>query len=333
MIPSTFDPCLLHTTNDVLGLVGLQTDDTFILANSVFAAREEDQLMEAKFLAKEREKLTASNNLQFNRDLITSIINSIYLSQEKQCNNIRLIGNKEINIEGARGKIRKSATQKDQYIAQRACDAYSASMCQPEASFNLSFAAQCVNPMEDNAKLLNQRFKWQINKNKRGLKFVPLDINSLQLLVFTDASFAGNKDLSLQIGYVIVMTDKYKNANIIHWSSTKCKRITRSVLASELDAMVYGFNTSTTIKSTLSRILRTEKPILLVICTDSRSLYDFLFKLGTTREKRLMIDITSLRHSYERREITEVIWIDGNTNPADAMTKSKPCQALKILIQ
>lgn len=53
MIPSTFHPCLLHTTDDVLGLIGLQTDDTLILANFIFAAREEDQLEEAKFLAKE----------------------------------------------------------------------------------------------------------------------------------------------------------------------------------------------------------------------------------------------------------------------------------------
>ena len=41
----------------------------------------------------------------------------------------------------------------------------------------------------------------------------------------------------------------------------------------------------------------------------------------------------SLRQSYERREIVEAKWIDGNTNPADAMTKSKPCQALKNLIE
>ncbi|KAI1001776.1 hypothetical protein K3495_g6430 [Podosphaera aphanis] len=96
--------------------------------------------------------------------------------------------------------------------------------------------------------------------------------------------------------------------------------------------MAYGFDTSTTIKSTVSRILRTEKPIPLVICTNSKSLYDWLVKLGTTREKRLMIDLISLRQSYERRDIAEVMWIDGNTNPADAMTKSKPCQALKSLI-
>ncbi len=39
-----------------------------------------------------------------------------------------------------------------------------------------------------------------------------------------------------------------------------------------------------------------------------------------------------LQQSYERREITEIKWIRGGTNPADVMTKSKPCLALKLLV-
>jgi len=45
-----------------------------------------------------------------------------------------------------------------------------------------------------------------------------------------------------------------------------------------------------------------------------------------------MIDILSLRQSYERREIAEVKWISEETNPADAFTKSKASTALKQLI-
>ena len=45
-----------------------------------------------------------------------------------------------------------------------------------------------------------------------------------------------------------------------------------------------------------------------------------------------MIDVMSLRQSYERREITEIKWIHGHNNPADSMTKSKPSSALKTLI-
>jgi hypothetical protein len=82
-----------------------------------------------------------------------------------------------------------------------------------------------------------------------------LDANTIQLVVFTDASFANNKDLSLQIGYVIVLADATKKANIIHWSSIKCKRVTRSVLALELYIIAHGFDIGATIKSTLDKIL------------------------------------------------------------------------------
>jgi hypothetical protein len=45
-----------------------------------------------------------------------------------------------------------------------------------------------------------------------------------------------------------------------------------------------------------------------------------------------MVDLMCLRQSYERREIAEAKWIDGDSNLADAMTKSKPCLALRDLI-
>jgi len=69
-----------------------------------------------------------------------------------------------------------------------------------------------------------------------------------------------------------------------------------------------------------------------IACTDSYSLYECLVKLGTTREKRLMIDIMALRQSYERRELFEVRWIHGDDNPADGFTKSSPNRALESLI-
>ena len=95
--------------------------------------------------------------------------------------------------------------------------------------------------------------------------------------------------------------------------------------------MAHGFNTAAAIKTTIERILQLEQ-LPITLCTDSKSLYDCLVKLGTTQEKQLMVDLMCLRQSYERREIAEIKWIDGNTNPADAMTKTKPCQALKDLI-
>ena len=106
--------------------------------------------------------------------------------------------------------------------------------------------------------------------------------------------------------------------------------MTRSVLALELYSIAHGFDIGAAIKSTVDKILQVNLP--LILCTDSKSLYDCLVRLGTTQEKRLMIDVMCLRQAYERRQVTEVKWIDGDTNPADAMTKGKPCTALTQLI-
>jgi hypothetical protein len=46
------------------------------------------------------------------------------------------------------------------------------------------------------------------------------------------------------------------------------------------------------VKTIIDRTLEMEVP--LVVYIDSKSLYEYLVKLGTTREKRLIIDIICL---------------------------------------
>jgi len=244
---------------------------------------------------------------------------SIIINQCRQISKIQIVNEKE-------------STAADTYIAQRARGAYIASVSQPEHAFGFSYAAQVTGePTKEQISFLNKQLQQQIYQPERGLRFVPLDLATIRIAVFTDSSFANNPDMSTQIGFVTVITDKDNKANIVHWSSVKCKRITRSVLAAELYAMSMGFDSASVIKSTIQQIL--DRPVDLVIYTDSKSLYDCLVKLGSTQEKRLMIDIFSLRQAYERREILEIVWIDGKYNIADAMTKEKCTNSLKALIE
>jgi len=90
--------------------------------------------------------------------------------------------------------------------------------------------------------------------------------------------------------------------------------------------MAYGFDIGAVIKLTVNKILNIN--LLFVMCIDLKSLYNCLIRLGTTQEKRLIIDVICLWQAYKQREITEVKWIDGNTNPADAIIKGKPYLAL-----
>jgi cytochrome c oxidase subunit IV len=151
-------------------------------------------------------------------------------------------------------------------------------------------------------------------------------------VIFIDFFFVNNKDLSFQIEYVICLVDTINIVNILHWSSIKCKRVTRSVLVVELYAMVHDFDVNSVLKAILTKML--DVLIFLILVTDSKSLYDCLVRLGITVEKRLMIDVMTLRQSYERREIIEVKWIDESNNLVDSMIKTsfKAFSALKQII-
>jgi hypothetical protein len=194
------------------------------------------------------------------------------------------------------------------------------------------FAAQIINLKEEDAKRLNQRLQWQLNNFIRGLRFVSLNRNQLKLMIFTDVVFANTFDLHSQIDYVICLMTNDIHLNLIHWSLIKCKRVIRSVLAAKLYAMINDFDVEAIIKSIIEHILKLKNSLSLILLTDSKFLYDCLVKLDTIAEKRLMIDLMCLRQSYERREIAEIRWIDEDSNLADAMTKSKPCNALIKLI-
>jgi len=72
--------------------------------------------------------------------------------------------------------------------------------------------------------------------------------------------------------------------------------------------MVGGVNIAIAIGTTLKIIIdQLELPIIpIIVCTDLYSLYECLVKLGTTKKKRLIIDIIALRQSYKRRELFKI---------------------------
>ena len=72
--------------------------------------------------------------------------------------------------------------------------------------------------------------------------------------------------------------------------------------------MVRGVNIAIAINNTIQIITKQlDFPqTLIVLCTDSYLLYKCLVKLGTIKEKRLMIDIIALWQSYEHKDITKI---------------------------
>jgi competence protein ComGF len=141
----------------------MQTDDTLILADQSFAVVEKEAIHSAKIMTKTREQLTFENSLKFNDTRIERIDSNdtIYFRQETHIQDVQLIQSTDATITSARGKVRIKLTSRKQYVAQRARDAYLTSICQFEASFDLSHAAQFTDSTfcSDDVITLNKRLQ------------------------------------------------------------------------------------------------------------------------------------------------------------------------------
>ena len=147
-------------------------------------------------------------------------------------------------------------------MEQRARRAYITFICQPEASFNLSIAAQHQELTKDNILALNKRLFWQINHLNQGLFYMPINFPTAKLFIFINGLFINNKDFSSQLGYKIIIANEFTKennfmiySNLIYQSLTKSKRVTRSVLALEIYGMVGGVNIVIAIRTTLKIII------------------------------------------------------------------------------
>ncbi len=86
-------------------------------------------------------------------------------------------------------------------------------------------------------------------------------------------------------------------SNIIYYSSTKYKRVIRSILVLEIYGIVLGVDLAYAISTTLKIITDELKlpTIETIVYNELYLLYKYLIKLRTTKEKRLIINIIVLR--------------------------------------
>jgi len=76
----------------------------------------------------------------------------------------------------------------------------------------------------------------------------------------------------------------------------------------EIYGIVSAVNIAIAIGTTLKIIIdRLELPIIpIIVYTNLYSLYKYLVKLSTIKEKRLIIDIIALQQSYKRQELFKI---------------------------
>lgn len=306
MVPTTCDEALFYKRNgDILiGTCATFVDDSIHGGNPEYCKATEET--EKKFRCRPREfdNLAFSGMEVYTRKNYFEIVQTNYIS--KLCKLPKVCSFKEYS------SLRAKLLWLTQTRPDITCAIAIATQV-TEERFNLA--------QKEKIKDLNAAVSHIQKTKKLSLKFPELDRASLQMRVYTDASFASNYDLSSQLGYLVFLADKNNLAHLISWSSHKSKRVSRSVHGSEVMAFADGFDMAFAIRHDLQLML--SQSINILMFTDSLSLFDVLTKATVTTEKRLMIDLKTVKDSYKCQEIENICHVRSEFNPADALTKVK----------
>jgi hypothetical protein len=162
------------------------------------------------------------------------------------------------------------------------------------------------------------------------LRFPKLELSTLRLKLYSDASYANSADCSSQLGYIIFLVDGNGTCQPLFWSSHKSRQVTRSVIGNETMALANAFDMAHALKHDIETIIKQNVPI--VILTDSLSLFDVIAKATTTAEKRLMIDLCVVKQALERSEVDTIGFVRSEYNPTDVLTKITRCAILKRML-
>lgn len=313
MTPVPMDPCMLYQMRDgkPSGIVGMQVDDTLFGGDDAFL--ELENCSAGTFPSKGRMRIR-EKPVSFNGIDISATSSGYLLSQEKYLSDIVI-------------PSKLSALSFDEFRSLRAKYAYAAYSTLPEILVHVAKLSQFTEDIYEKKISLAVKILKQLGqiahpvRGNKGLSFIRVDPVSSEVLVCVDAAFATNMDHTSQLGVIVMLRDiSTGDSNVIHFTSTKSKRIVRSVLAAELYALIEGFDVGFIIRDAVQRCTGM-KSVPLTLATDSRSLFQLSVTLVQTTEKRLLIDLNVIREAYEKRDLNDLVWISGDSNPADGLTK------------
>ena len=104
----------------------------------------------------------------------------------------------------------------------------------------------------------------------------------------------------------------------ISWRANKIKRVVHSTLAAEALALQEGLEEAIYIQKLFSELLGRKLPITAYV--DSKSLVEAVYSTKQVNDRRLRIDIGSIKESL-KEEVESIKWIPGSEQLANCLTK------------
>lgn len=193
-------------------------------------------------------------------------------------------------------------TTEEGFRSQSALAQYIVVNCRPDVCAAVQLIAPGSTKVEDaQFKSLGKAVPHLKETKKIGFDFVKLDIASVCVVVWPDASFAKAIGMKSQLGFVNPLPYGQKRAYIDHYGFNRCHRLSRSIMAAEVHALVHAFDNGFVVQEVLEELLG--RRVELEAFVDSRTLFNVIANNSCTAERRLQIYMCTLREAFRKAEL------------------------------
>ena len=248
-----------------------------------------------------------NSNIFINQDEYVSNLESILLSNADRTDKHRSLSEKE----------RKSLRSVLGQLNWLACTS------RPEISFPVSSLSSKVKTATIVDIIEANKIVKFVKTNPGFIKIPKLDIESIRVASYSDASFNNLTDGGSQGALITFLYDKNGSCAPISWSSNRIKRVVRSTLAAETLAFTEGADSAYFVANLLEEIMPTngDHTATKIDCfTDSQSLFEVIGTSNLTADRRLRVEIAAIREMVNCNEIT-INWVNKENQLSDCLTK------------
>ena len=132
----------------------------------------------------------------------------------------------------------------------------------------------------------------KVQQQHSYLHFSRLDLSSLHIRVFTDASFNNLPEGGSQEGHIVFLADAHNACCPIYWASNRAKQVVRSTRAAETLSLNDGTDSAFYLSKLLHSVLPAEdRNPKTVAITDNKSVVAAICSTSSVSDHRLRVEI------------------------------------------
>ena len=246
-----------------------------------------------------------------------------------------------VNLTVSRGDSPATNEEYEQARTSLGGVGWAAKQSQPQAAFDASvLLSELPKKRRETLRKVNKTVE-TLQSAPMKIRFpasLPLTLDGVSVIVFSDASWGNRSDGTSQGGYLVGLMDKKglqggeAPFGVLMWSSHKVRRVCRSTLSAESQAACISTETGDFLRVLLLETLCPDfvlgtyaqrlPDVSAALVLDAKSVYDHVVSDNGKHpgDKRLAVDLRVL-HNYLRKGQWNVKWVCGPQMLGDVLTK------------